>query len=191
MTGQVILESAALAARNDEADLEKLLENLAREHAQLIYRIAYCVLRNHHDAEDVAQDVFLRALRHKRKLRSLAQPKAWLARIAWRAAIERAGSRGRLAEADLDVVIAGLHSARPDPERLAANEQMQGLVDQMLASLPAKLRAAVLLSAIEELNSREIAEVLEIPETSVRTRIMRGRALLREKLKARLGKSYA
>ena len=63
---------------------------------------------------------------------------------------------------------------------------MQELLQQMLASLPRKFREALMLSAIEELNSREIAQILRIPEASVRVRIMRGRALLREKFELRL-----
>jgi len=186
MTGQMVLQSTALAASDDDSALTKLLEDLAREHARLVYRIAYCVLRNHHDAEDVTQEVFLRAMRHKHKLSGLQEPKAWLARIAWRAAVARAGSRIRRAEFDLESIARQLRSAEPDPERLASGGQIQELLEQILASLPKKFREALMLSAIEDLSSREIAQILRIPETSVRVRIMRGRALLREKFELRL-----
>jgi len=186
MTGQMILQSTALAATDDDSALSELLEDLAREHARLIYRIAYCVLRNHHDAEDVTQEVFLRAMRQKHKLSDLQEPKAWLARIAWRGAVSRAGSRTRRAEFDLEAIASQLRSAEPDPERLASGGQIQELLEQILASLPKKFREALMLSAIEDLSSREIAQILRIPETSVRVRIMRGRALLREKFELRL-----
>ena len=118
MTGQMVLQSTALAASDDDLALTKLLEDLAREHARLIYRIAYCVLRNHHDAEDVTQEVFLQAMRHKHKLSGLQEPKAWLARIAWRAAVARAGSRIRRAEFDLESIARQLRSGGRRGDRL-------------------------------------------------------------------------
>src|SRR6185312_2186454 len=68
---------------------EDQLELTVRQHAQLVYRIAYSVLRNHHDAEDTTQEVFVRVLRAERKLATVDDPRRWLARIAWRTAIER------------------------------------------------------------------------------------------------------
>jgi RNA polymerase sigma-70 factor, ECF subfamily len=63
---------------------EDILENAVREHARMVYRIAYSVLRNHHDAEDATQETFVRVLRYKRKLEGIEDPKTWLAKIAWR-----------------------------------------------------------------------------------------------------------
>ncbi len=68
---------------------EGLLEMAVREHARLVYRIAYSVLRNPADAEDATQEVFLRALRYEKKIARILDQKAWLARIAWRVAVER------------------------------------------------------------------------------------------------------
>ena len=69
------------------AQTESELDALVREHAQLVFRIAYSVLRNHADAEDATQETFLRAVRHRAKLSEIQDPKAWLARIAcWIAA---------------------------------------------------------------------------------------------------------
>jgi RNA polymerase sigma-70 factor, ECF subfamily len=68
---------------------EDALELVVREHARLVYRIAYSVLRNHHDAEDATQETFLRVLRYQRKLNSVREPRTWLARIAWRVAVGR------------------------------------------------------------------------------------------------------
>src|SRR3984885_4347977 len=76
-----------LAISTDEPG-EDLLEVAVREHARLVYRIAYSVLRNAAEAEDVVQEVFLRALRYGKKLAGVEDRKAWLAQIAWRAAVE-------------------------------------------------------------------------------------------------------
>jgi len=82
--GQVIVDEAMVLARTEEDQLE-----LAVRHAQLVYRIAYSVLRNHHDAEDATQETFVRVLRAKRKLNAVDDPRKWIAKIAWRVAVER------------------------------------------------------------------------------------------------------
>jgi RNA polymerase sigma factor (sigma-70 family) len=85
VAGQVIAgELIAVAQASEDA-----LELVVREHARLVYRIAYSALRNHHDAEDVTQETFVRVLRWRKKLDSVRDLKAWLARIAWRIAIDR------------------------------------------------------------------------------------------------------
>src|SRR5260221_10746025 len=84
-TGQVaMLEAVALRQmQEDQLDLA------VREHARLVYRIAYSVLRNHHDAEDATQETFVRVLRYWRNLEGVRDRKTWLARIAWRGGVDR------------------------------------------------------------------------------------------------------
>src|SRR5438105_13832952 len=82
---QVIVDEAMVLARTEEDQLELAV----RQHAQLVYRIAYSVLRNHHDAEDATQETFVRVLRARRKLGTVDDPRKWIARIAWRVAVER------------------------------------------------------------------------------------------------------
>src|SRR3990172_11572516 len=65
------------------------LEALVREHAALVYRVAYAALRNRAEAEDAAQETFLRVLRQRKRLADVREPRAWLARIAWRGAPDR------------------------------------------------------------------------------------------------------
>ena len=79
-----------------------MLEALVREHSRLVYRIAYAVLRSHHDAEDATQETFMRVLRYSSKLAAVEDPKTWLARIAWRVAVDRSKQRGRQREIPLD-----------------------------------------------------------------------------------------
>ena len=69
-------------AHTQEDDLERLV----REHARLVYRVAFSVLRHHHDAEDAVQETFMRVLRYRAKLKEVREPKTGLARIAWRVA---------------------------------------------------------------------------------------------------------
>src|SRR5437764_13663135 len=63
------------------------IESLVREHSRLVFRIAYSVVRNHADAEDVVQEVFLRVTKHGAQ--GIEDPKAWISRIAWRASVDR------------------------------------------------------------------------------------------------------
>ena len=68
LTGEAILSGVATAERSSEHGEEGLLEDLVRQHSGMVYRIAYAALRSHHDAEDAAQETFLRVLRYSRKL---------------------------------------------------------------------------------------------------------------------------
>ena len=86
MTAIATMASEVLALAQKDEDL---LETAVREHSRLVYRIAYSVLRDHADAEDATQETFLRVLRYEKKFARIDNPKAWLARIAWRVAVER------------------------------------------------------------------------------------------------------
>jgi RNA polymerase sigma-70 factor, ECF subfamily len=172
---------AAVKSAPSTATVNEVIATLVQEHANLAFRIAYGVLRNHHDAEDAVQEAFLRVLRFQKQLENVQDPKAWLAKIVWRTAIDRV--RTKLAEPiDFDPI-----DPRMSAEDLAATAQMQRLIAELIGGLPADLRGPIVLGALEELTSTQVAEVLGIPEGSVRTRQMRARQLLKEKLTAKLG----
>jgi RNA polymerase sigma-70 factor (ECF subfamily) len=157
------------------------LEAVVREHGRLVFKVAYGVLRNPHDAEDVVQEVFLRL--HRAATKEVIDMRAWLARVAFRLAIDHLRKPRALDVEDLE-----MSSTCPDAEHLAMHRQQVGQVQKLIAALPEELRHPLVLSAMEELNSRQIAEVLGIPESSVRGRIFRARQMLREKLTALKGK---
>src|SRR5690349_22812038 len=91
---------------------EDAIEAAVHEHARLVYRIAYSVLRNHHDAEDATQETFVRVLRYKKTLEGVRDPKTWLARIAWRVAVERSKKRPEISMSETEVAnaVIGLRS---------------------------------------------------------------------------------
>src|SRR5580693_4763362 len=90
MAGETLKLAQKAAAQIASAQREEdLLANAVRQHARLVYRIAYSVLRNDAEAEDATQETFLRALRYGKKMAGIHDQKAWLARIAWRVAVER------------------------------------------------------------------------------------------------------
>ncbi len=168
-----------LADANEDA-----LEAAVREHARLVYRIAYSVLRNHHDAEDSTQETFMRVLRYRRKLQGVQDPKTWLARIAWRVAIERGRRRPEISLSDLetDSAILQLRSQLASAEEKTLGREMTELLESLVAALPETLRDAIRLSSVEELSPDEMAQVLATSESSVRSRLFRARQILKEKL---------
>jgi RNA polymerase sigma-70 factor, ECF subfamily len=200
--GKAILSEAATVAPSREegreqgqdqvlADLleKDLLENLVRQHTRLVYRIAYAVLRRHHDAEDATQEAFVRVLRYSHKLVRVEDHKTWLARIAWRVAVDRNRQQGRKREIPLDDPEKRLPEVASSDAR--ADDALHGahvsdVLERMIAALPEKLRQALILSTIEEMSPREVAAILGINEAAVRSRVFRARQILREKLAGRV-----
>lgn len=153
------------------------LETAVRLHAPFVFKVAHGVLRNSHDAEDVAQEVFLRV--HRDGTQGVRDLQAWLATIAFRLAIDRRRRPEALDIAEFDIPASDISA-----EQSAIERQSLERVHRLIASLPDDLRYPLVLAAIEELNSHQIAVILGIPESSVRGRIMRARRLLKEKLAA-------
>ena len=166
-------------------DQEDVMEMAVREHSRLVYRIAYSVLRNATDAEDATQETFLRALCYGKKFATVVDPKSWLARIAWRTAVERQQTVQRAAARtapEEDVA-----SPATGAEQFLMEQERGALLEKLITALPDSLRDPLILSAIEELSPREVAETLGISEAAVRSRTFRGRQLLKERLQARMG----
>jgi RNA polymerase sigma-70 factor (ECF subfamily) len=194
--GEAILSEAATVApsreegrdRPHEEAFDDLLENLVRQHSRLVYRIAYAVLRRHHDAEDATQETFVRVLRYGHKLAGVEDHKTWLARTAWRVAVDRSKQQGRKCEIPLD------DPEKPLPEvpssHAAADDALHGAqvsaaLERLITALPEKLRQPLILSTIEEMSPREVAVTLGINEAAVRSRVFRARQILRERLAGR------
>jgi RNA polymerase sigma-70 factor, ECF subfamily len=196
VAGEAILNGVATIDRKAErsrVEHAETVEGLVRAHSRLVYRIAYAVLRGHHDAEDATQETFLRVLRYSAKLATVDDPKTWLARIAWRVAVDRGKQRGRAREIPLQ----GDDPERPQievaSEELGADEKLQGALlgaalEKLIATLPDKLREPLILSTIEEMSPREVAATLDMSEAAVRSRVFRARQILKEKLAGQLDK---
>ncbi|HEY6464731.1 MAG TPA: RNA polymerase sigma factor [Candidatus Acidoferrales bacterium] len=185
VAGELILGEARTAAR----DRDEAVESLVREHARLVYRIAYAVLRSRDDAEDAVQETFVRVLRYSRRLASVSNPKAWLARIAWRVAIDKSKRERRRNEVPLgtDAALAEeIVSPDASAENALRDARLTAELEKLIAALPRKLREPLILSTIEEMTPREVSAVLGINEAAVRSRVFRARQILREKLAARV-----
>jgi RNA polymerase sigma-70 factor (ECF subfamily) len=185
VTGQVLVNEAMAPGRTDLVRTEDdQLEFAVREHARLVYRVAYSVLRDHHDAEDATQETFLRVLRYRRKLTGVRDARTWLARIAWRVAVERRRKASEISLDDEAGVIEQIRSTAAGADEIMLSAEMSGFLGTLIAALPAKLRDPLTLSTVEEMSPADIAEVLGIKEAAVRSRLFRARQILREKLTA-------
>ena len=170
------------SALNDEARLraeDDALAALVGQYAGSLYRVAYSVLRNSADAEDVVQEAFLRVLRHRQTLGEVRDHRVWLIRIVWNIVLDRKRRAKTRPETDDVAELARvLPSAGLSAEEIAAAAQHHAHVLACVDRLPAKERQVLMLSAFEELTSVEISAVLGITESSVRSRLFRARNLM-------------
>ena len=161
-------------------ELAREFETRLVESSTVAFRVAYSVLRQREDAEDVAQEAFTRAYRRFRQLRDRTRFRAWLVRMTWRLALDRQrGERRRLSR---DTAWAGgtpgAAAAAPGPaERLRAQELWRAI-----DALPPKLRMVVVLANIEGHRMDEVAALLGVPAGTVKSRLFEARRRLKERL---------
>lgn len=164
-----------------------------REHRDLVYNLSYRLLGDPTAAEDLTQEVFLRVFRGLGRFRGEASVRTWIYRITLNAASNRRKRWKRRARrrhvALQDAVGAGgpvqedlLADDAPDPERIARSSEIGRRVQDALDGLPSEFREAVVLRDIEGLSYEEIAESLGVAAGTVKSRIARGRGLLRRAL---------
>jgi RNA polymerase sigma-70 factor (ECF subfamily) len=151
---------------------------LAREASRLAFRVAYSVLRQRADAEEIAQEALLRAHRNFGRLREPARFRSWLVRVTWRLALDRirAARRRQRREqaAGEQAAIAGAGESRSREFHYALAEEIQ--------RLPRKLRQVLLLAAVGGYNTREVAQRMHLPEGTVKSRLFLARKRLAERL---------
>lgn len=170
-------------------DVSEIITALVAEYSTTLYRVAYSVTRNATEAEDIVQETFLRVLKHQNKLGEIRDARVWLVRITWNLALDRK-RRGKTRPETEDV--ADLVRTLPSTERRADDEaisaQEHARVLALIDQLPAKERQALLLSAVEELSTAEIAGICSTTESSIRSRIFRARRELAQLLARQRGK---
>ena len=140
------------------------MDDMVRQHARLVYQIAYSALRNRDDAEDATQETFLRLLRYRRRLERARDPRAFIARVAWRVALDRLRHRERRAEVSLEDTSAIVRTMRAQgrgAEEIALSREMQRLLERLIASLPRQLRNVFRLSTVEGLSKTETFVILK------------------------------
>jgi len=158
---------------------EDALTALVDQYAAALYRVAFSVLRNPADAEDAVQEAFLRVVRHQDSLGEVRDRRVWLIRIVWNIVLDRKRRAKTRPETDDVAELARvLPSNGLSAEELTSAAQHHAYVLACVDQLPQKEREVLFLSAFEELSSVEIASVLGITESSVRSRLFRARNLM-------------
>jgi RNA polymerase sigma-70 factor (ECF subfamily) len=162
--------------------LEREFEERIADSTTLAFRVALSVLHRREDAEDVAQDAFLRARRAFSGLRDRERFRAWVVRTAFRLALDRLRSEKRRAHRQDAVALDG-PAQTESAEAEAARRELREGVSAAVAELPEKLRIVTVLAAIEEHDLASVARLLELPEGTVKSRLHRARLVLAEKLR--------
>ena len=156
------------------------LAALVESYSAVLFRVAYSILRNQAEAEDIVQDTFVRVIEHRRALSELRDTRVWLVRIAWNLALDR---RRRIRPEQMDDAFAQQLPSRNLAADIALDEAQQiQTVFRHIDRLPRAERQALLLSALDELNTSEIAQIMNKTESAIRALIFRARAHLRERL---------
>jgi RNA polymerase sigma-70 factor (ECF subfamily) len=159
-----------------DADLAQLLESAA----PLAFRVAYGVLRQRQDAEDVAQEALAKAFQRQGTLRERDRFEAWLVRITWRRALDR--RRSQLRRERREQAVIGPHTTAT-VEDLAVSREMEGRIWAEVDRLPEKLRMVVVLAAIEGHDMADVSRLLEVPVGTVKSRLFHARRALAERLR--------
>jgi len=159
-------------------DVDGELQERIVSSSSLAFRVAYAVLRHREDAEDVAQEAFLRAHGHSHALRDRTRFRAWLVRVAWRLALDRQRSdRRRLLR---DTALCASPPMATPTENVALVNERNGRLLTAIGRLPTKLRLTLVLAAIEGYETREVAALLSVPEGTVKSRLFLARKKLKE-----------
>ncbi|WP_234412103.1 RNA polymerase sigma factor SigE [Nocardioides sediminis] len=154
-------------------------DEVVEQHSDRVFRLAYRLTGNRHDAEDLTQEVFVRVFR---SLDSYTPGtfEGWLHRITTNLFLDGARRKQRIRfDALSDERAARLESASPAPDAAYADQTFDDDIESALATLPPDFRAAVVLCDVEGLTYEEIAEIMDAKLGTVRSRIHRGRAMLR------------
>jgi RNA polymerase sigma-70 factor (ECF subfamily) len=173
------IPNSAMSDQARQCAAEEELAALVGQYAGTLYRVAFSVLRNPSDAEDAVQEAFLRVLRHRDSLGEVRDQRVWLIRIVWNIVLDRKRrSKTRPETDDVTELVRVLPAQGLSAEQIASAAQHHAHVLACVDQLPAKERQVLMLSAFEELSSVEIASVLGITESSVRSRLFRARNLM-------------
>ena len=179
MNGRVHILRADPVSREAAPDLREELERHLPNHSTLAFRVAYAVLRQREDAEDVAQETLARAFQRLDTLRSPERVRAWLVRMCWRSALDHRRARQRRERREEAAVRGALV---PTPEELAAESEFRERLLAAIDDLPEKQRIVVILCGLQGQDSRQVASLLELPDGTVRSRLHAARQRLMEVL---------
>lgn len=165
---------------------------LVRRHERRVFRVTLAVSGCKEDAEEAMQDAFIKAYRHLAQFRHEAKFTTWLTSIAVNEALQRRNTRKNSVSLD-DPAAAEAHLIpqrcepwHTDPEKIASRQELRLIVEQTIQSLPLLYREPLMLRDVEEMNTEEAASMLGLAVPAFKSRLLRGRLMVREALAARL-----
>ena len=168
-------DAVNVGARNESQPCDEAFSALVHRQSQFVFRVVFSVVRNVQDAEDVVQETFLKIYRLG-GWKDIRDERAFLARAAWRLAVRRIRPNRS------EQVLAETADSTPNAEQSLMKEDAMAQLHRLLDALPLELRLPLALSTVDDMTSPQIAKVMGIPEGTVRTRLLRARAILRKKL---------
>jgi RNA polymerase sigma-70 factor (ECF subfamily) len=177
----------ALVRAAKQGDLDAF-ETLVRRHSGIVFRVAFHISRCREDAEEIAQEAFLRAFQYLGTFEGRARVSTWLTRIAINVALSRTHSHRPQTVTivndggDNEVGSEPIADWRPNPEQLYSRSELADILKQAIESLPATQSTVFWLRDVEGFSISETAETLGINQPAVKTRLLRARLQLREQL---------
>ena len=180
------LEILALARQGDAQAFSQLM----RKYEGKIFRLAQHITQNREDAEDVLQETFLKAYEHLEQFKGDSKFYTWVVRIAVNQALmklrkrktDRSVSMDEGIDTGEDIVVREIAAWDENPEQKYSREELAEILDSAVQSLAPPYRTVFVLRDIEELSTEETAEALELSIPAVKSRLLRARLQLREKL---------
>jgi RNA polymerase sigma-70 factor (ECF subfamily) len=171
------------AQKGDADAFSQLAENYQRN----IYNLAFRFLGNPHDAADAAQEAFIKAYSFLKGFRNEAAFSTWLYRIAVNVCLDFLREKKRMKEISLEEIKGGENAACADnisplPEQSFLNKESGEILRMLIAELPPEYYAVIILRENQGLSYEEISKCLKISQGTVKSRLSRGREILRKKI---------
>ena len=180
-----MMDERRLLQKAQEGD-RKAFEALVALHSRRVYNLALGYTGRHHDAEEIAQTVFVKVWKALPQFRGASAFSTWLYRLTLNACTDHY-RRERKRRGDLsldDPDLSPIRDAAPSPEEIVIQWEEEAILRKALAELPEQHRVILILREMDGLDYQEIAQVLEIQVGTVKSRLARARRALREKLLA-------
>ena len=175
------LSDESLMARVQKGETQ-LLEMLIKRYEKALFAYAQRVLQHRAAAEDAFQETFLRVFQKRQSYREGSSFRPWLYTICLNACRDHLRKCSRRPESDLDKSAYALSDGQPGPDSVTAQSMLAAHIRQAVESLPEKQRDVLLLSYYQQLQYPEIAEILEIPVGTVKSRMFHASKFLAEQL---------
>ncbi|KEQ22151.1 RNA polymerase sigma factor SigW [Paenibacillus tyrfis] len=176
---------AKLARSGDRAAFAELVEL----YKDKIYHLAYRMLHNRHEAEEIVQETFLRVYTNLERYDEQQKFSTWIYRIGTNLCIDRLRKRkinysldAEMSDGEGSDWYSALPSREETPDNQVVLSETQEQIRDSIKTLPEKYRAVVILRYLQDLSLQEISDVLAMPVTTIKTRLHRGREFLRKKL---------